>query len=210
MSILKNSPTGRFAGSSNKPGWSSWSLYKTKGAPAFGSFGFPEQFTRPDPFLFMKNEYLGLFLLIGCMLSASSATAFNGNDILGVWLNEEKDARIEIYRCDNLYCGRVIWISKPFYAPEEKQGRAGQQRLDDKNPDPELRKRPIVGLRIMSGFSFDGTKWAGGKLYDPKSGKTYTGKMVLRNRDELRMRGYVMFSLLGRTTVWTRSSISSP
>jgi hypothetical protein len=47
------------------------------------------------------------------------------------------------------------------------------------------------------------TSWSQGKIYDPKNGKTYSCKMTLEG-NELKVRGYVGFSLLGRTTVWTR------
>jgi uncharacterized protein (DUF2147 family) len=61
-----------------------------------------------------------------------------------------------------------------------------------------------MGLDILSGFKFSGGNiWEDGKIYDPKNGKTYSCKMTLEG-NELKVRGYVGFSLLGRTTVWTR------
>ncbi len=84
-------------------------------------------------------------------------------------------------------------------------GRTGQRRVDDKNPDPNLRNRPIIGLKIMSGFIFDGEhKWKSGSVYDPKNGKTYSGTLTLISPNKLDLRGYVLFSFLGRTTTWTR------
>jgi uncharacterized protein (DUF2147 family) len=61
-----------------------------------------------------------------------------------------------------------------------------------------------MGLDILSGFKYGGGNiWQDGKIYDPKNGKTYSCKMTLEG-NELKVRGYVGFSLLGRTTVWTR------
>jgi uncharacterized protein (DUF2147 family) len=84
-------------------------------------------------------------------------------------------------------------------------GRAGQPRLDDNNPNPDLRTRPIIGLQIMSDFVFDGDNgWKRGTVYDPKNGRTYSGKVTLVSPNKLRLRGYVLLSFFGRTTIWTR------
>jgi uncharacterized protein (DUF2147 family) len=46
--------------------------------------------------------------------------------------------------------------------------------------------------------------WSGGFIYDPNSGKTYRCKLKLKDRNTLKLRGYIGISLLGRTDVWTR------
>jgi len=141
------------------------------------------------------------FLFLGAVVSRAA----DQDDIIGPWLNEEHDAMIEVFKCGKTYCGRIAWSKAPSYPPGDKKGRAGQPRMDDNNPDQDLRNRPIIGLQIMSGFTFDGNNgWAGGTLYDPKKGKTYRGKMTLVSPGELHLRGYVLFSFLGRTTTWTR------
>ncbi len=137
---------------------------------------------------------------------AATAYAAQGDAIIGTWYNEEKDAKIEIFRCDHKYCGKIVWINKPVYEANEDAARTGTPRTDDRNPNPEFRKRPIVGLQIMSGFIYVGRyQWTGGTLYDPKSGNTYRGKMTLASRDHLDLRGYVIFSFFGRTSAWTRT-----
>jgi len=148
-----------------------------------------------------------LILAVLCFLSAAASAgwAAHGGDILGLWQNEERDGIIEIYQCGEKYCGRIVWTKAPVYKADDSRGRAGQPRLDDNNPDPKLRNRPITGLQIMDGFIFDGkNEWKRGTLYDPKDGKTYRGKMSLASPGELRLRGYVLFSFIGRTTTWTR------
>jgi len=75
------------------------------------------------------------------------------------------------------------------------------------NPDEELQKRPIMGLELLSNFEFDGDdEWEDGDIYDPKSGKTYSCYMEFtdKTKNELKVRGYIGVSLLGRTTYWTR------
>jgi uncharacterized protein (DUF2147 family) len=117
--------------------------------------------------------------------------------ILGQWLTADGKAKVDIYRCDSLYCGKIVWLKEPL--------KNGKEAVDDKNPDPALQDRPVAGLVILWGFSFDGEdEWTGGKVYDPESGDTYSGKMRLNDPQNLRLRGYVLIPLLGRTEIWTR------
>ncbi|MBO9611256.1 MAG: DUF2147 domain-containing protein [Dyadobacter sp.] len=117
--------------------------------------------------------------------------------ILGEWLNEEKDARVEIYKSSGKYSGKITWIKNAF----EADGKTPQR--DSKNSDPSLRNRPLKDMIILSDFTFKDGLWTGGKVYDPKSGKSYSSKMTL-DGSTLEIRGYVGSPLFGRTTVWTR------
>ncbi len=143
---------------------------------------------------------IGFFL---CM--AASSFAAGPDDILGVWLNQEKDAHIEIFKCGEKYCGKVVWLKDPNYPLDSKEGIPGTPKLDHKNSNPELRKVPVIGLQIVHDFVFIGDNlWKNGKVYDPKNGKTYSGKMTLVSPNELHLRGFIGISLIGRTAVWTR------
>jgi uncharacterized protein (DUF2147 family) len=151
----------------------------------------------------MKNVIILAFA--GAMLMTTALASAGSDDILGVWNNEEKDAKIEIYKCDDRYCGKIIWSKEPNYPAGSREGVPGTPRLDHNNPDPALRKTPIIGLVIMRGFiRADGDMWSGGTVYDPKSGKTYRGKMTLVSPNRLKLRGFVGIPLFGRTAVWTR------
>jgi len=150
-----------------------------------------------------------IMLLLVIMLSATAIChAAGGDDILGVWNNEEKDAKIEIFKCDGRYCGRIIFAKEPNYPAGSKEGTPGSPRLDHKNPDVAKRSRPIMGLQIVNDFIFAGDGvWKEGTVYDPKAGKTYRGKMTMDSPDKLVMRGFVGIPLFGRSTEWTRDSV---
>ena len=66
-----------------------------------------------------------------------------------------------------------------------------------------MQGRNVQGLEILTNFDKDGNTYVDGKIYDPKSGKTYSCKMTLKG-DKLDIRGYVGVSLLGRTETWKR------
>jgi len=148
---------------------------------------------------------MGMFIAGLLPLVALSVYAASADDILGVWDNQEKDAKIEIFKCGENYCGKIVWLKEPNYPADSKEGPPGTPRLDRNNPDPMLRSRPIIGLRIVRDFVFTGDGlWKGGKVYDPKNGKTYRGKMTLVSHGQLNLRGFIGISIIGRTAIWTR------
>ena len=82
-----------------------------------------------------------------------------------------------------------------------------EPNLDDKNQDESLRSRPVMGLLLLTDFVFDGDdEWEDGKIYDPKSGKTYSCYIEFHDdsKNELKVRGFIGVSLIGKTTYWTR------
>jgi uncharacterized protein (DUF2147 family) len=69
----------------------------------------------------------------------------------------------------------------------------------------DLKDKPVVGMQIIWGMKQDGDEWKGGKILDPKTGKVYGCKLhVTDNGQKLEVRGFMGFSLLGRTQVWER------
>ena len=146
-----------------------------------------------------------LFLMTIVLSIAASCLAAHRDDILGVWNNEEKDAKIAIFRCEVKYCGKIVFLKEPNYPAGSKDGTPGSPRLDNNNPDAAKRFTPIIGLWIVNDFVFAGDRvWKDGTVYDPKNGRTYRGKMTLVPPDKLVMRGFVGIPLFGRSTEWTR------
>lgn len=140
-------------------------------------------------------------LFIVCVVAVLATTAQGQNtgadEILGEWLTDKDEAVVEIYRCGELYCGKIVGLKEPAN-PD------GTEKLDTENPEESKRDRPIIGLVMVWDFHYQGDgSWVDGRIYDPDNGKTYSCKMSLEG-DKLNVRGYIGFSLFGRTTVWTR------
>lgn len=151
----------------------------------------------------MKFNYL--MIVMGAMvllpMKQMVAQETKSSDVLGVWLNEDKDAHIEIYMQGNKFDGKIVWLKNP------NDSITNQPRLDKNNEDESLRTRPVMGLLLLRGFEFDDDEWEDGRIYDPKNGKDY--KCYIEFEDEadknkLKVRGFIGFSMLGRTTYWTR------
>ena len=62
--------------------------------------------------------------------------------------------------------------------------------------------KPIVGLVIVQGLIKEGENWADGTILDPANGKRYSCNISLKDDGTLDVRGYLGFSLLGRSQVW--------
>jgi uncharacterized protein (DUF2147 family) len=117
--------------------------------------------------------------------------------IIGEWINEEKDTRIEIYKTGEEYFGRLLWSEDLF----EADGKTS--RKDTRNSDEKLRGRNLLHVNLLNNFVFSEDFWDDGKMYDPKSGKTYNCLIKLR-KEKLEIRSYVGIPLLGRSTYWDR------
>lgn len=74
-----------------------------------------------------------------------------------------------------------------------------------KKCDGERKDKPVEGMTILWGLAKDGDEWNGGQILDPKNGKIYKAKMSLDDGGrKLNVRGYIGFSLMGRSQVWLR------
>jgi len=142
-------------------------------------------------------------------LAVSPVFATDADAIVGVWATDPKGgggpAHVEIYANGDRYDGKIIWLEEPLYSADDEGETAGIPKEDHNNPDPALRSRPIVGLVMMEGFVFDGKEtWHKGTIYDPNNGKTYKCKVRFSDDGALKVRGFIGFSMLGRTERWTR------
>jgi uncharacterized protein (DUF2147 family) len=137
---------------------------------------------------FRRLQLAAILLTAACFASEPPSTG-----ILGNW-REPTGSVIEIFRCGPDICAKMVAISKQ-----------SPSRLDIHNPDPKARTHALCGLQIGYGFhTTDVAHAEGGKLYDPKSGKTYRGSMTA-DGNHLNLRGYIGFKAFGRSETWTRT-----
>jgi len=143
--------------------------------------------------------------LSGCLLVWLPTLVWAGaDDILGQWNTAQGRSRVEVYKCTDRYCGRIVWLKEPVYPADDAKGMAGKPKVDRENPDPALRSQPLEGLQILRDFRYDDGQWLDGTIYDPREGKTYRCKIKLGDDGKLKVRGYIGISLFGKTTEWTR------
>ena len=104
--------------------------------------------------------------------------------VTGKWLTAEHDSVVEIGSCGANVCGKVLRVLKMM--PN------GREAIDRNNPDPSLRARPVQGMMILTNFTDGGSLW-NGRIYDPKSGKSYKSKLNRNPDGTLTVQGCVAF-----------------
>jgi uncharacterized protein (DUF2147 family) len=134
--------------------------------------------------------------LLAVLLAAPSAQAQRASEPVGVWQTQAGDARVKISKCGGGICGVIVSLREPIDLA------TGKPQVDNKNPNPALNSRPIVGLPLFSGMPPVGPgKWSG-QIYNADDGGTYASSITLAGADALRVEGCVGVLCGGET--WTR------
>ena len=142
-----------------------------------------------------KVQYLFVALLFTVALHAQN----NANDIIGKWLSQSGKAKIEVFESGNKYYGKIVWLKTPLDVN-------GNIKVDGNNPNPEKRKIKLIGLLLLRSMEFDGHgTWHRGTIYDPENGKEYKCKITKNAQGNLDIRGYIGVSMIGRTSVWSKT-----
>ncbi|MBS0360795.1 MAG: DUF2147 domain-containing protein [Proteobacteria bacterium] len=141
-----------------------------------------------------------LFAALAASVVATPALAAS-DPVFGVWLTASKDGKVRVAPCaadPAQTCGTVLWGRGP-------NGEDARTLTDIRNPDPDRRSQPIIGLQIINGFRHDGEGgWTGGRIYEPQTGRTFKAKMASAGPNALKVSGCVLFFC--RAETWTRTT----
>jgi len=134
--------------------------------------------------------------VLSTLLLAPPAAAQDPSPV-GVWLHPNKRIEIEITPCGDRLCAKIVWFKRPY-------GDDGLPLADEKNKDPALRTRPLLGLDVLQGLRAAGeNNWEDGEIYNPDDGANYRTQMSIDKDGNLRIRAYTLLPLLGHTMIWT-------
>ena len=145
-----------------------------------------------------------VFLLSTCAMAQTQATSKRTFSLLspvGRWKTvDDATGKVKsvvvIGEPDNKLYGKIEKLVDP----------------DPQDPDPrctrregEMKDQPLIGLRILWDLKKVGNQWSGGMILDPDNGKAYRCSIALEDGGQtLKVRGFIGFSLLGRTQYWLR------
>ena len=126
--------------------------------------------------------------------------SFQSNEIEDVWITQDdetgkKKSEVLLYKNNGKLYGKIINLLL-----EEDKGKICV------NCKGENKNLPIEGMIIVEGLKLNGKTWEEGTILDPKSGKTYSCYITFDDDNTLKVRGYIGFSLLGRTQKWIRKN----
>ena len=126
--------------------------------------------------------------------------SYQTNQIEGVWITQDdetgkKKSEVLLYKNEGKLYGKILNLLL-----EEDKGKLCV------NCKGENKNLAIEGMVIVEGLELNGKIWEEGTILDPKSGKTYSCYITFENQNTLKVRGYIGFSLLGRTQKWIRKN----
>lgn len=131
-----------------------------------------------------------------------ASVAWAEDPALGNWytIDDETDEVSSLVTLSQSEDGLMVGTITKILKKEAGDGLCDKCEGDKKD-------QPIEGMQFIWGVKNVAVgKWEDGKLLDPESGTIYSGKLTLGdNPNELEVRGYVGFSLFGRSQTWKRA-----
>ena len=138
-----------------------------------------------------------VLLMLTALLGAPPAKAQAGGEVTGIWLTQAGDARVRVSKCGGGICGVIVSLRDPI------DPATGRPAVDDKNHNPALARRPMIGLPLFSAMRpVSPNKWSG-QIYNADDGNTYASSISMAGPDSLRVEGCVGALCGGET--WSRS-----
>jgi uncharacterized protein (DUF2147 family) len=146
----------------------------------------------------MACRFSFIIAILTALLGAMPAKAQAGGNPTGIWLTQAGDAKVRVSKCSGGICGVVVWLKDPI------NPATGKPQVDDKNPNPSLAKRPMIGLPLFSNMHSSGpNKWSG-QIYNADDGNSYASHVSVSGPGILRVEGCVGALCGGEN--WTRSA----
>lgn len=141
-------------------------------------------------------------ILIAVISMGLLSTGLMANDVAGTWMTIDDEtglvkSHVSVWVHNGVAYGKIKELKN------RKPGEETDPVCTECKGDSHGKK--VVGLTILWGLKQDGDEWSGGHIMDPKNGKTYKCKIKVENGGAtLKVRGFIGFSLLGRTQIWKK------
>lgn len=137
-------------------------------------------------------------MILHTILLAVGSLFMQADSIEGIWVTQDDEtgkqkSEVLIYKENGKFFGKITKL----LLPEDE----GKKCVNCKG---ENKDQPIEGMVIINDLQLDDETWEDGTILDPKSGKVYDCLIGFEDSNTLKVRGYLGFSLLGRTQIWKR------
>src|SRR6202163_4976483 len=146
----------------------------------------------------MTSRFWLVLAILAALPGAPAARAQAGGEVSGIWLTQAGDAKVRVSKCGGGICGVVVWQREPI------NPATGKPQVDDKNPNPALANRPMIGLALFSGIRPSRPNRWSGQIYNADDGRSYASNISVSGPDSLTVEGCVGVFCGGET--WTRSA----
>ena len=128
-----------------------------------------------------------------------TVSTLSAQSVLGKWKTvDDKTGKaksiVEIYETEGKIYGKIVKLINPVK----------EEPLCDRCEGAD-KDKPILGMVIIRGLKKDGDEYNGGEVLNPINGTLYKCYIELEEANKLKVRGYLGFSLFGRTQQWLRA-----
>ena len=133
-----------------------------------------------------------------CFFACLLCMSLSAQSVIGVWKTVDDNdglekSNFELYEVNGKLHGKIVKLL---------DGAEGDKCIACEG---DKKDAPLIDMEIIWGMKNSKGSYSGGKILDPESGKEYKCKIALGdNSNELEVRGYIGFSLIGRTQTWYR------
>lgn len=121
--------------------------------------------------------------------SAIGTWSTNGASPTGRWVTPTHDAVIQISRCGQALCGKIVGMALAAGEPVPKDWQ-GQSQCG------------LTIIHVAPAANGDAS-WSG-SVTDPRDGSSYHAMIRLDSSKNLLLRGYLGIPLFGQTQTWTK------
>lgn len=138
-------------------------------------------------------------IILNTILIVLWSLFFQSESIEGTWITQDdatgkKKSEVLIYKENGKLYGRITKL----LLPED----LGKKCVNCKGRNKD---EPMAGLVIINDLQLENDTWEDGTILDPKSGKVYDCYIDFEDNNTIKVRGYMGFSILGRTQIWKRN-----
>src|SRR5690349_5703087 len=126
--------------------------------------------------------------------AAANAAEVGADALVGTWLTEQADSKVQIAPTGKGYTGKVVWLKEPQ--------RDGKPVSDANNADPSQRSRPVMGLEVLSDLHYTANNTWTGSIYSPRKGRSYPAQLSL---DGSHLAVKVKDGIFSKTVSWARA-----
>lgn len=114
-------------------------------------------------------------------MQAFGGLAVAGASPVGTWIDHTGQGAVEITKCNDRLCGRIVWLKSA-----ENLATCDVQVIGNVKSAPA-------------------GKWGGGWIYDPDTKSKYDVELTPMGDSKLKVLGYVGIKTFGETMTWTRA-----
>lgn len=149
----------------------------------------------------MMSFFASITLLVYSFFAIETTASTPENAILGKWQSMGGSVTVEVYKEGDKFHAKLV-----SFDDSDDPSRPMNARLDELNPDPQLRNRKVLGIDVVRNLSFNSKqkRWEDGIIYDSRTGKSWSAVAAITRQGLLQVKGYWKFEFISKSARFKR------